>query len=400
MTTPLRPVYDFLIQGHCLATRLLAVALAKEGEKVLLVVPAAPLSLRLPASPLFERWRTYLGLKPCLHAAEPLQIMTEQSRLELHGLRSLTEELSRELPEDADTLEELLHNWQQAGMDLLESLCTLPPMIGNLKVRTRFRLRSLTKIASRHLSAPVRRIWPQNLSAQADALLQTLIEGMATAPLAQMTVAEVYLAAFSALQGETVDFNRLLPDLEQRYAQFHGQTVEQTQIGQLEYRSDSWQLTTNDQHSIRIQCLIDSRLTPVIPTETSTARAPIVYRQHGSLGHPLPPSYQQQLLISGQPTIDLRVSARDAEAKLSSRSATDPANIQALLEHLFPFRQATASVTSAEEPARCRRMGLVYAVQQRLHQRHGHYVCDPLLQCPRLDGTGDLLLAEALHHQL
>jgi len=217
--------YDIIILGDSLASRLAGVLLAKAGKRVMTFRPQQPtyaswLFNSLHLSQVLEQ----LGGRNSLTAARKLQVITEQSRLELHGRQTLGDELRREFPSSHQQVGNLLGHLQEIGARL-ETLILdgagLP--LFDLAGRIRFRRKLLfSRLNVRGLNRPLRGLLDQIDDAAPRTLLEALFSGLAMAPADSLRVAEGALLWSSASQPQGISKSALDDLLLRRYEQFHG----------------------------------------------------------------------------------------------------------------------------------------------------------------------------------
>lgn len=217
--------FDIIVLGESLAARLAATLLAKSGKKVLTFQDGQAVDDPwLFTSPILNRILDQLGGRDGLTTPSKFQVITEQSRLELHGRHGLDNELRREFPSchnqpiallrDLETFGQRLENqlWANGGL----------PLIGS-RDQLRFGGKLLfSKPGWFTLRRPLAGLLDQIGEPTARACLAALFSGLAMTPLGQLTVAEGALLWNAACQPQGISAVVLDDLLRRRYKQFHG----------------------------------------------------------------------------------------------------------------------------------------------------------------------------------
>ena len=217
--------YDIIALGDSLASRLATVLLAKAGKKVLTFRPQHP-----PFTPwLFNSIHLgqvldQLGGRNNLTAARKLQVITGESRLELHGREPLSEELRREFPSSHNQVAHLLQTLEVLGNRLESQLLSsggLP--LFDLAGRLRFRRKLLlSRFGFLSLRKPLLHLLDEITDKSPRICLDALFSGLAMAPIERLTVAEGALLWAGACQTQEISIAALDDLLQRRYEQFHG----------------------------------------------------------------------------------------------------------------------------------------------------------------------------------
>ena len=218
--------FDVILLSDSLASRTAGALLAKGGCRVLTFrprqAPSSPLPLGpLPASRVLERLLEILGARSCLAPAPPLQVVTGETRLEIHGSQPLGEELHREFGAEAPQVAACLSRLQQIGETLENLLLEAGLPVQGAGNRLRFLLRRLQKGLIRGLGEPLETFLSE-LPPAPRLALTTLLAGLALTPAARLSVAEAALLWVGALSGKAVAVPEFEKLLLQRYQQFHG----------------------------------------------------------------------------------------------------------------------------------------------------------------------------------
>ncbi|WP_432820911.1 hypothetical protein [Trichloromonas sp.] len=217
--------YDIIILGESLAARLAAVLLAKAGKKVLTFrQPNSPVTPWLFNSIHLGQVLDQLGGRNCLTTPRRLQVITKESRLELHGKQLLADELRREFPSSHQQVARILDSLVTVGARLETLLldCGGLPLF-DLAGRLRFRRKLLlSRISWRTLRKPLASLLDEIIDPAPRACLEALFSGLAMASTDRLTIAEGALLWSSACQAQGISRSALDDLLQRRYEQFHG----------------------------------------------------------------------------------------------------------------------------------------------------------------------------------
>ncbi len=199
--------------------------LAKGGCRVLLFSrPNSPRQSWFSSSLHLERLLENLGGRSCFAAPDRFQVLTAESRLEIHGSLPFAEELRREHPAESQQLTALFSRLETLGQQLEETLWEgggLP--LWGLKGRFRFRLQCLAnRLSWKGLTRPLKNLIEEYALTEAGATLRTLFEGLSLTPLEQLSVAEAALLWSSAIRADGVNLDEFEELLDRRFEQFHG----------------------------------------------------------------------------------------------------------------------------------------------------------------------------------
>ncbi|MEZ4598924.1 MAG: hypothetical protein R2940_03925 [Syntrophotaleaceae bacterium] len=212
--------YDLIIIGTGLAGRMLALALSAGNRRVLILdSPASPVPAALPATPVMARIATVVDPSgSSLRSARSFQVITPDVRLEVHGPRSLEEEMLRELPNPGRTVLNRLGELEHTGRRLEELLLNLrtPPSLG-LKGRLAYsRSLFLKGLAGKGLGHQFSSVLKGISDESARQFLSTLFCGLTLADPQRLTIGEAALFWHAASRTQVFDGPALAAATERR----------------------------------------------------------------------------------------------------------------------------------------------------------------------------------------
>jgi hypothetical protein len=185
-----------IILGSSLGARLSAVLIARQGQKVLhLCPPGDPPLCWEYAPPLLVRFLDLLDARTCLRPARPQAILTEKTRLELHGVVDLRDQLQREFAGQSDAIFRFLNGLTQTAQKLTDLFWNLEGVPTSFGQRILFPARLLRQgLSGARLKRSVAEVTASQLDTEVNAWLETCISGHTMIPFAQLSYAELALA--------------------------------------------------------------------------------------------------------------------------------------------------------------------------------------------------------------
>jgi len=399
--------YDAIILGDSLAARIAAVLLAKAGRRVLSVRLPSTATLSpawIPVSLHLERLLDLLDGRSCLVPAPTFQVISGQTRLTLHGITNLHDELRRLLT-DMTNLGERIENvlWECGGL----------PLTGWAS-RWRFFFKSYTKgLTRRKFKQPLDSRLRESLSPPAAKTIAALFSGLALCPGENLTVGEASLLWKSFGDNRGISTVALDALLSRRFEQFHGERgnlqalpFANKQIGEL--------LLDDGRRCNATYWLIGSAAaSPLLPTSPAQPAndnaAAATTRQFRITSGTMSPLLAPIVLLDGSPVLRLTLAtdASSSRSRVVCQSATPATNASPddeydRLNALLPFTTLQPD-TSADVP------GAAIDPLRRLKAFPGAVnpliVDNSLLRCcgeqvlPSLGAVGEVMVAiTAVNH--
>jgi len=351
--------YDIVIIGGSLTARIAAALFAKQGSKVLFVRNReAKAPAWFHSSIFLEKLLGVLGGRSCFAAQQPIQVISEQTRLTISNDISLEEELQREFGEDAPEVLQWLNSLQQSG-EKLENLFWeyggLP--WGTLKGSASFKLLCMRrKINLAEMEHPIKNDL-RNFKEPIRQFLTDLLQGLSLSRVSGLSYAKAAMLWSQALRPENLiepDFSVLL---KKRFDQFHGANASLNEVASLDYDGANWtggQFKSGTSFTAKYFLLGDKRWSGLFKgasiTLPDSAKAPKAYRTtdlQGRLSKLL-----GQRIITGGP-LPLRIALEKTEAQthglvLTTQDATEEA-LKEQLEPILPFIKYDLNEDEAEE---------------------------------------------------
>jgi phytoene dehydrogenase-like protein len=342
--------YDFIILGGGLASRIAAVLLAKDGKRVRAFreTPRPFPGWFMPSLHL-ERLLQQLDGRSCLTSATPFQVLTEQSRLDLHGSLAFEEELRREFPGAHESLESKLQDLQRLGERLEQIVWAAGglPVVG-WRSRWRFFQKRMRLGVS---AAALRRPLANHFSSLGDevgrAAMSVLFAGLSLTPFARLSMAEGALLWSSVCRGEGVSRSGLEELLRRRYEQYHGEEGDLAQVIALQNEGGRKAVVLKDGHRVTADhyLLGSSEVLSRLPQEWTkhAPRHPVQRRFATSAiqGGISPLLAAEVILGDADPALRLLfTSSGERTAVLIDQAGTDaitPEEIHRRLSDILPF---------------------------------------------------------------
>jgi hypothetical protein len=405
--------YDILILGDSLAARLAGSLLAKAGKRLLTFSGRPqPLTPWLFNSIFMSQILDLLGGRHCLIAAPKLQIITGQTRLELHGRQPLEEELRREFPSCHTQLFTLLQ-WLKAQGEALENQlwkCGGPPLfdfIGGLRFRKRL---LLNRINHRTLRQPLPRYLHGINNQEAHIWLDTLFSGLAQQPVENLTLAEGALLWNNISQPRAIAESSFNDLLTQRYKQFHGLSERLTAIESIDHNR---KVHLKKTRTCSAEVLLVANATALDFLSASenpgVRRLPAPQRWRTSPFRIGPSSIlAAKIILGGNPVLRLTLSPTPSGTictvethRSGNVHRPTEAEIKARLSVILPF--ASFKVATIEEKpipldnnASWTATGAFPGKSQRIKLKKNLFLCSGTEAVPHLESSGDIMTGVAV----
>ena len=405
--------YDIALLGESLAARVAAALLARRGYKVAFFREALPAPSPWVFSSLhLQQLLMTLGGRSCATSARPLQILTPQSRWELHGRHPKQEELFREFPTQHEQMTKLLTDMAGKGERLEQALwrSRRVALTGRL-LHANLRARGLFTLFKKPLESVIVQTLGETAATES---LTALFEGVSGQPIGRLSLAEGALLWSWVRQHEAVSASGLEELLRHRFEQFHGDALELADIASLTLAGRRvHSLTLKDgavcsADHVVLGSLSGARLLPA-PFELPTSGPPAVAFVTSPLNR-LSPMLSRRILLKTSATIRLTLSTSSPRTcrieTVPSQTSPEisPATLREDLTPVFPFIEFTLGETPSPEgiPALDKSLfartlpGLVNPVQLKgnllLAQGTGVW--------PALGPSGDILAGYAVAERL
>ena len=349
--------YDIAILGESLAARVAAALLARRGHKVVFCRESYTPSPWLFSSLHLQQLLLSLGGRSCATAARPLQILTPQSRWEIHGRHAKQEELIREFPDQHEQVANLLKELAGKGERLERSLwqSRKVALAGRL-FHTNLRARGLFRLFKKPLDA----VLTQSLgTTPATESLTALFEGVSGQPIDKLSLAEGALLWSWIRQHETVSTSGLEELLLHRFDQFHGDALDLPNVASLNMEGRRLHnLTLKDgavcsaDHFV-IGSLGGARLLPP-PFERPTSE-PLPASFMTSPINRLSPMLARRMIWRASSTVRLTLTATSPRTCLietvtaPTSQAIQPSALREELTSIFPFIDLSLTETPSSE---------------------------------------------------
>ncbi|BCA80062.1 hypothetical protein [Desulfuromonas sp. AOP6] len=404
--------YDIAILGESLAARVAAALLARRGYRVAFFREPHTVSPWLFSSFHLQQLLLSLGGRSCAASARPLQILTPQSRWEIHGRHSKQEELFREFPDQHEQVTKLLKELAARGERLERSLWrNRKDSLASRPLHANLRARGLFRLFRKPLFAAIEQTLGDSAAA---ASLITLFEGVSGQPIRKLSLAEGALLWSWVRQHETVSVSGLEELLLHRFDQFHGDTLELAEVATLTRAGRHLQsLTLKDggvcsaDHFV-LGSLAGAWLLPPpfeLPTSEPTAAAFVT----SPLAR-LSPMLARRMILRASSTIRLTLTATPPRTcrieTIPSQTASDisSATLREELTPIFPFIDFTLSeapslerIPALSKPFFARPLpGLVNSVQLQGNL----LLAEGASVWPALGLSGDILVGYAVAERL
>lgn len=229
--------YDFAIIGSSLAAQISATLLAKQGNKVLFLTDAEEhISNWFHSSLFLEQLLAVLGARSCFVEQNPIQVISEKSRITIDHEIPLESELTREFGEAAFKLIDWLKELQQTGQKLEALLWQNGGFpLHSLKDSLLFNLFSCRKQVTlskleKPLSGQI-----MNFPSPVQRFLTDLFQGLSLVNVDQLTYARASILWAQVLKPENLKQSDFSLVLKKRFEQFHGTKLPLENLQNLEF---------------------------------------------------------------------------------------------------------------------------------------------------------------------
>ena len=401
--------YDIAVIGCTLSARIAAALLAKSGQRVLFVRQREATAPTWFHSSLFlQNLLDLLGGRSCFAASQPFQVLAEEARITLHPDVALEGELQRELgPASTDALLILstLHRlgkqlenvlWQNGGLPW-------PSVAG----RTRFKLLcARRKLKTERLHTPVNALL-KNLTDPARQLLRDLFQGLALAPIDQISQGEAAMLWTQVMGSEHLkepDFSQLL---SKRFEQFHGAKDDLEQLADLQREGRRWtggRFKEGGRFTATTFLLGDRRwLEHFAPLSTSLPVADHSFQLPlGDLTGQLSPLLEARVVCGGPTPLRLTISTQNERTygQIDGYGRFDPNQLHEQLEPVLPFARYQFPPPTSETDGSVVHPICPVLGNQPLKLADNLYLADSTTLFPGLGAAGAALLGWTLYRKL
>jgi hypothetical protein len=371
--------YDVIIIGAGLAGRLLALILSAGNLRVLTLISSSPsVPIELPLTPIMERIAAAVDPSAeTLRPASGFQVITPDIRLDVHGARSLEEELLRELPNSGRQVLNRLRELADTGRRLegiFLATGTVPSLglIGRLAFARSLLMKGLAgKRLGRNFSSFLAGI----TDSSARQVLSTLFGGLSLADPHHLTIAEAALLWHAASRPQVVDGFALNAATSRRFQDSPIHSRPYSDMAALHGGGKlPWEVSLRDGTRLGARHFIIDQVTDPATWPAKLKSAPDRFCAVREFWHllrikPLPsPLLAQRVMLAGNPPLLLTFSPspdRDPEVAVEqtddkSQPLLEADQIRHRLEPLLPFanyrlerrRKQVAAFREETKPAR------------------------------------------------
>jgi hypothetical protein len=395
--------YDIAIIGGSLTARIAAALLAKQGNKVLFLRNR---EARAPAwfhsSIFLEKLLGVLGGRSCFVAQNPIQVISEKSRLTLSSDVPVGGELTREFGEAGPAVERWLSELRQLGTQLEELLWEnggLP--WPSFKSSAGFKLLCMRRrINLAELEQPVNNRLPE-IPASASMFLADLLQGLSLTKLTELSYARAAMLWAQALRPENLvepDFSLML---KKRFEQFHGSKASLDDLDTLEYDGSRWTggcFKSGGRFTARHFLLGDKRWFDLFKaggdSPGSVPQSPTSYRTSNLSGQ-LSPLLGKRVICGGKLPMRLAIADEEQELRglvLSCQGATEQ-DLRRQLEQVLPFAkyQLSQETETTEQHTEFSQVTTLANLPIRISANL--YCADRTVLLPEMGAAGAALLA-------
>lgn len=307
--------HDLILLGGDLAERIAATLLARQGYRVLHLVPDPFEDTEpLPCCAALEKLLAVLDARHLVRQqSDSFQLVTGNVRLEICGALPLAAELAREFPEHHASILALLSQLDNWGRKLgLLLACKAPDSPwGPLRSLTLYRRLLRHKLPVRRLQQPVSRLLATLPDKGAQRSLSQLLAGLCLAVPHRLSVAEAALRWHSATRPEQIDPQHLSSLLAERYAAAGGLSRPLTELKKIDFQAKRLQnITLLDGRCLTARQFILAPLPAGVELPSAMAAAlPAAYcAPRWSISGPAlqrPPLLARRVILGGEPPLRL-----------------------------------------------------------------------------------------------
>ncbi len=403
-------LYDVIFAGESLASRIAAALLTRQGKRVLVFGGDARATPHwLFGSFLLDEVLARLGWRAGADAFAEVQVITPQSRVDLHGPGSLDEEIAREIPYGQGLIP-FLGKLSRLDRHLEETFKRRPKLAlaGDIEKRLVFLGSGLRGKFGEFKASGSFRGHLRPLSEDERTFAVALFEGLACAPLDHISLGEAAL-----LWGQAMHPQRFAPaDLEDflvlRFEQFHGNRMQLDDLHSISRQGRLFDALTKNGVHCRSRFVVFGDQTVQNRFFEGEDVCPAFERLSIEIAGQISPLLAQRILLAGDPALRLLV-GREENGKtlctidLPGNRAQDhwgKARLCNRLSELFPFTSITWVGAIPEPGAAKSRPPAFPSLRPSLRRNpHGVLLCQGAALWPRTAGTGEVLagLATADH---
>ena len=401
--------YDIVIIGGSLSARITAALLAKQGNKVLFIRNReAKAPAWFHSSIFLEHLLGVLGGRSCFAAQQPIQIISEHTRLTLCTDIPLEDELKREFGREATNILQWLNELQANGEKLEELFWEnggLP--WSSFKSSASFKLLCMRrKINLAEMEQPVKGSL-HNFNEPIRLFLTNLLQGLSLTRVSGLTYAKAAMLWAQALRPENLiepDFSVLL---KKRFEQFHGAYATLDDVKSLDYDGTNWtggQFKSGTRFTAKHFLLGDKRWASLFMPgniQLPMARTPKVFRTSDLKGQ-LSELLEKRIISGG--ALPLRIALEDTDEQvlglaLSTQDANE-AEVKNQLERVLPFTKYELNEENAEESQSPNTSEEASLGNLPMRIKGNLYCADRTLLLPEMGAAGAAMLAWTLTKNL
>jgi len=402
--------YDIAIIGGSLCARITASLLAKQGSKVLFLRNSeAKAPAWFHSSIFLENLLGVLGGRSCFVAQQPIQVISQYSRLTLCNDVPLEDELNREFGNEGPAVLRLLNELQQLGSRLEELFWEnggLP--WASFKATAGFKFLCMRrKVNMAELEQPVAtrlNTFPE----PARIFLTDLLQGLSLTRLSELSYARAAMLWAQAIRPENLvepDFSLLL---KKRFEQFHGSKATLDDLSSLDYDGSRWtggQFKSGGRFQAKNFLLGDKRWVDIFNTGKVTLpsipQSPKAFKTTDLTGQ-LSRLLEKRIICGGPLPLRMAIEQNDNEQQglVLCTGSADEASIRQQLEPVLPFVKYQVEEESQEEVSDTGDAIGHSLVNLPIQMGANLYCADRTILLPEMGAAGAAMLAWTLAKNL
>ena len=345
--------YDFAIFGSSLAAQISATLLAKQGNKVLFLTDSEEhISNWFHSSVFLEQLLAVLGARSCFVEQNPIQVISEKSRITINHEIPLESELTREFGGEAFKLNAWLKDLQQTGQKL-EALFWqnggFP--LNSLKDSVLFKLFSCWRqVSLPKLEKPLSN-QIMSFPSPVQRFLTDLFQGLSMVNIDQLTYARASILWAQVLEPENLKQSDFSLVLKKRFEQFHGIKMPLDDLKTLEFDNlicTGGQLKSGAQFEAQYYLFGKTGLRDLFMKDISSPPSPIHLSKwitsdlKGSFSKLL----KKRILCGGKTPLKLAIEEEDSLllGTIRCSSSVNEETIRKQLEPVLPFSNYTLNL--------------------------------------------------------
>jgi hypothetical protein len=404
--------YDVIVLGSCLGSRIASTLLAKEGIRILTFAESpGSLPLWLHSSLHLERLLEQFGGRSCFTSPLPFQVVTGQSRIDIHGIHPFSDELRREFPDSFTAAESLLNSLQKTGEDLEETLWDAGGLpLAGYGSRWRFALKKWRHglgMPHRTLSRPLRDFFA-DLQHPAKESVSAMFGGLSLVKFTDLSMAEGALLWSGIRRKDGVSRSGLDELLRRRYEQYHGEAMPLDHLQSLRWKGSALEgVTLKDGRTCTARYFL---LGPQEKTQAQLQWAkdrpvppPRCFRYKTSpLDGMISPLLTSRVIVGDNPPLRLSFTSADDRAFAlieyspgRDMSPVDESEIRRRLTPVLPFAHFTLEQEEENEgpveSSSLHRKAPFPGARFQLHRRNQLFCCGAAA-LPSLGATAEVLV--------